>query len=121
MNVAVTEWQGRVSPVFDVAGTVILFDGEGARKRIELPGDCPWSKLCFLRDLQVEVLICGAISRSVDAMANELGMRVNPFVSGDVDAVWAAWKSGTLSEACYSMPGCRRCRRRQGRCGGANQ
>ena len=48
--------------------------------------------------------------------AEALGIRVSPFVSGEVQEVWEAWKNGHLDEACYSMPGCRRCRRRKGEC-----
>lgn len=81
-----------------------------------LPADYPESKLAFLKEQQVDVLICGAISRRVQKYAEELGIRVNPFVSGEVREVWEAWKSGQLDEACYSMPGCRRCRRRNGQC-----
>jgi predicted Fe-Mo cluster-binding NifX family protein len=118
MKVAITEWQGRVAPVFDVSGTVLILDKDGGvdGESVAMPTDCPQSKLAFLKERQVDVLICGAISRRVGEHAEALGMRINPFVSGEVGEVWDAWKKGRLDQACYSMPGCRRCRRRQGRC-----
>ncbi|WP_372808841.1 NifB/NifX family molybdenum-iron cluster-binding protein [Pontiella sp.] len=116
MKAAITEWQGRIAPVFDVSGTVLIYGPDGLEESYSLPMDCPQSKLSFLKERQVDVLICGAISRRVREYAEELGIRVNPFVSGEVGEVWEAWKSGTLDNACYSMPGCRRCRRRNGSC-----
>jgi predicted Fe-Mo cluster-binding NifX family protein len=116
MKVAITEWQGRVSPVFDVAGTVSIHTKNGYEETAHLPHDCPQNKLHLLKDHEIDVLICGAISRRVREYAEELGIRVNPFVSGEVGEVLEAWKSGTLENACYSMPGCRHCRRRQGQC-----
>ncbi len=118
MKVAITEWQGRVAPVFDVSGTVVILDKNGLAEResVAMPTDSPRSKLDFLKEQQVDVLICGAISRRVREQAEALDLRINPFVSGEVGEVWEAWKKGRLDNACYSMPGCRRCRRRQGRC-----
>jgi len=116
MKAAITEWQGRIAPVFDVTGTVLIIEADGQKKSVAMPTDCPQSKLAFLKEQQVGILICGAISRRVREYAEELGIRINPFVSGEVGEVWAAWKSGTLDDACYSMPGCRRCRRRNGQC-----
>ncbi len=103
--------------MFDVAGTALLIETDLEKSEsVIMPADCPQSKLAFLKERQIDVLICGAISRRVREYAEELGIRVNPFVSGEVHDVWEAWKNGRLEEACYSMPGCRRCRRRQGQC-----
>jgi predicted Fe-Mo cluster-binding NifX family protein len=116
MKAAITEWQGRIAPVFDVSGTVMIYGSDGLEESYSMPTDCPQSKLSFLKERHIDILICGAISRRVREYAEELGIRVNPFVSGEVDEVWEAWKNGTLDNACYSMPGCRRCRRRNGQC-----
>ena len=118
MKAAITEWQGRVAPVFDVAGTVLMIEteAEALQKNLQLPPGNPRNKIAFLKEQGVDVLICGAITRRMREYAEEIGIRVNPFVSGEVRDVWEAWKSGKLDDACYSMPGCRRCRRRQGQC-----
>lgn len=119
MKAALTEWQGRIAPVFDVAGTALIIEmvpgGEFREESAAMPTDSPQSKLTFLKEQQIDVLICGAISRRVREQAEALGIRVNPFVSGEVRDVWDAWKNSQLDQACYSMPGCRHCRRRQGR------
>lgn len=102
--------------MFDVAGTVSIHTEDGHETTLPLPIDCPQSKLNFLKDNQIDVLICGAISRRVQEYAESLGIRVNPFISGEVGEVLTAWKNGTLEDARYSMPGCRRCCRRQRHC-----
>ena len=118
MKVAITEWQGRVAPVFDVAGTVLIIETKTGKteETATLPAGNPGSKLVFLTEQGIDVLICGAITRRMREYAEELGIRISPFVSGEIAAVWAAWSTGTLDEACYSMPGCRHCRRRKGHC-----
>ncbi|MDF7806977.1 hypothetical protein P4E94_05965 [Pontiellaceae bacterium B12219] len=118
MKVAITEWQGRVAPVFDVAGTVLILESKTgqALETAPLPLGDPHSKLVYLTERGVHILICGAITRLMLDYAETLGIRISPFVSGEIDEVWTAWRNGTLDEACYSMPGCRRCRRRKGQC-----
>ncbi|MDF7798666.1 NifB/NifX family molybdenum-iron cluster-binding protein [Pontiellaceae bacterium B1224] len=118
MKVAITEWQGRVAPVFDVAGTVLIFETKSGEmlETAALPTLDPRSKLVFLTEQGIHVLICGAITRRMREYAEMLGIRINPFVSGEIEEVWSAWRDGTLDEACYSMPGCRHCRRRKGQC-----
>ncbi|MBN2686257.1 MAG: hypothetical protein JXR40_13335 [Pontiellaceae bacterium] len=123
MKSAITVWQGRVAPVFDVSGTILVFDSTDVdyREELALPGGHPRSKLQFLLDHGIGNLICGAITRRTQELADALGISLYPFVSGSIEEVWAAQKKGTLLNACYSMPGCRRCRRRQGRCGKRNE
>ena len=61
----------------------------------------------------VDVLVCGAISWSLEALLNSNGIRVIPFVCGDVADVVQAFRDDTLKDEQYAMPGC--CRKR--RCG----
>ncbi|MBN2703146.1 MAG: hypothetical protein JXR23_02950 [Pontiellaceae bacterium] len=123
MKSAITVWQGRVAPVFDVSGTIVVFDSADvdSREELALPEGYPLNKLQFLQEHGIGVLICGAITRRTQEQAYALGISLYPFVSGSIEEVWAAQKEGTLMNASYSMPGCRRCRRRQGRCGKRNE
>lgn len=116
MKAAITEWQGRIAPVFDVARTAWIIGDDGEKAAISLPISCPQSKLELLKEHGVTVLICGAISRRVQEYAESLDIRITPFISGEMDEVWDAWRGGTLDNACYSMPGCARCQRRKGQC-----
>ncbi|MBM4164445.1 MAG: dinitrogenase iron-molybdenum cofactor biosynthesis protein [Lentisphaerae bacterium] len=126
MKVAVAMWNGRISPVFDVARQVLLLDvADGrviARHEESLPGDGMQAQAARLADLHAEVLICGAISRPMASTLATTGVRVIPFTAGTVDDVIAAWLVGRLPAPALSMPGCcrqhRRCRRGRAGCEG---
>lgn len=115
-TVAVPEWQGRVSPVFDVAGTLLLVqpekDGqEGSRRTESLGSASAHERARRLRELGVDVLVCGAISRPLEALVAAEGVRVVANICGPTDEVAAAFRDGTLDDGRFAMPGC--CRRRQ--------
>ncbi len=117
MRVALATWNGRISPVFDVARQVLLLDIEEGRAigRHEetLPGTDPQSQAARLTALAPQTLICGAISQPMAAMLAAKGVRVIPFTAGTVEEVLAAWLAGSLPNPTLSMPGCcgrtRRC------------
>lgn len=120
MKAAFSTWDDRIAPVFDVARHVLLIsDGEDAVEEIVLPEGSSNRKVQALAERDVDVLICGAISRPVEGMVHAYNIRLLPFVSGQLDQVVEAWRKGELDEAAYAMPGCcgRRQRRRRGRCG----
>ncbi len=68
------------------------------------------------------MLVCGAISWSLEALLTSHGIRVIPFVCGEVAEVMQAFRDGTLQHPRYAMPGCCRKRRqvRNRRRGGGN-
>jgi len=114
LRIAVPIWNGRVSPVFDVSTRVVMVeDGEGCpvRKEESIPDD-PVAKTEKLAGLGVKVLLCGAVSRHVAGMLDAKGIRVIPFLAGDVDQVLDAFFKGSLPSSDYAMPGC--CGRRRG-------
>ena len=121
MKVALAIWNGRVSPVFDVAKQVLLLDvKEGrvvARHEEALPGTEPQTQADRLAALNAQTLICGAISKAMASLLAVMNIRIIPFTAGDVDVVLAAWLAGNLPDPALSMPGCcgRRRRNRGGR------
>jgi predicted Fe-Mo cluster-binding NifX family protein len=110
MKTAITVWNNRVSPVFDVANQALLFDLDGHRITSEhfliLPHSCTAEKILWLQDAKTEVLICGAISREAHANANNAGIRVYPFIAGDILKVLQAYLAGKLVAGGFAMPGC---------------
>jgi len=124
MQIAIPEWQGRVSPVFDTANRVLLFrfedNLEADRREAQFSGMPPPLRVQRLLDLGVDVLICGAISRPLSEMCVYAGISVIPWVSGSLDEVIQAFLNGGLPSPDYTMPGCcgRRMRGRRGRGGG---
>jgi predicted Fe-Mo cluster-binding NifX family protein len=123
MQVAIPEWEGRVSPVFDTASRMVLLqieDGhEAGRREAQFTGMPPHLRVQRLVDLKIEVLICGAISRPLSAMCLSAGISIIPWVSGSLDEVVKAFLAGALPSPEYTMPGCcgQRMRARRGRNG----
>lgn len=122
MKVAIPEWQGRVSPVFDVARHLMLFESENGQARPSGEIDCetvdPSLRVARLAATGTTVLICGAISRPLEMAVTAAGIQVIAHTCGDVQDVADAYAKGQLTLATYCMPGCgrqqRRCRRRGG-------
>ena len=125
MKVAIPQWQGRVSPVFDVAGKVLVVeirDGtEHARQDIVLDSEDPQLRVARLAQAGTDVLICGAISWPLEMAVSAAGIELIPKTCGDVEQVLAAFACGQLQEDAFLMPGCCgrhrqfRARRRRGR------
>ncbi len=108
-RIAIPHWQGRVSPVFDVAGRVLLADiisGEIIRcGDLQLGAEDPHNRSVLLSSTGVEVLLCGAISCSFELALTAVGIRVRSQICGPIELVLQAYMSGQLD--CYQMPGCR--------------
>ncbi|MCC7174096.1 MAG: NifB/NifX family molybdenum-iron cluster-binding protein [Bryobacterales bacterium] len=118
MKVAIPNWQGRVSPVFDSAGRVLLLDvvdgrEQGREERPLTRTSLPARAAEFL-SLGADVLICGAISAPLEAALASAGVRVVGFVCGPVEEVLAAFLNDGLSGRAFWMPGCGGRRRRFG-------
>ena len=121
MRVAIPRWQGRVSPVFDVAGHLLLVDvadgAEQARRSVMIDAASPRARVLAVTDHAAAVLICGAISAPIEQALLANGVEVISQICGDVEQVLAAFIEGRLGQETFLMPGCcgRRRRLRAGR------
>jgi len=125
MRVAISDYEDRVSPVFDVAAhlTVVEYEKETeiSRSGYQLETLDPYKRAEFLEKLRIDTLICGAISRPLELLLVEKGITVYGRVCGDVAEVLQAFMAGKLSDPCFQLPGCHREGRhhwRRGRCFG---
>ncbi len=117
MKAAFASWNNRIAPVFDVARRVSLVESKagvavGEMQEAQLDG-LPVNKVLRLAELGVGTLVCGAISRPLHVLVDSQGIRVIPFVAGELDEVVRAWLGGDLDGDAFAMPGC--CRRSQHR------
>ncbi|MCE5274234.1 MAG: NifB/NifX family molybdenum-iron cluster-binding protein [Syntrophaceae bacterium] len=121
MKVALSIFNGRISPVFDVSRRILLLelrnDGVIAREEASFEHDEPMHKTSRLAELKVDTLICGAISRPLASAFSACGIKVISFIAGDIQEVINAFMSDGLPAPELTMPGCRRQGRRQ-RCSG---
>lgn len=119
MRVAVPEYQGRIAPVFDCCRRIltVVTTPQGA----ELYGNEDWSVVprilrpFRLKEIAVELLLCGGISCWLEAQIQRYGIQVVPWIAGDVREALEALRNGTILHPQYAMPG--RARRRHCRFG----
>lgn len=119
MNLAIPQWQDRVSPVFDVATHLLLIelsDGrETARREVALETTDPLERARRVAAEQVNVLICGAISWPLELALRSAGVQVIAQTCGRIDEVIRSFLLGELEKEVFRMPGC--CGRRRFRGG----
>lgn len=117
-KIALAVWKNRISPVFDASRTILVLTLERqtviGRELVVFANDNPVHKLRRLRELEIDRLVCGAISRELAQMLSARGIQTLPFVTGAVEEVLAAYLAGDLPNLRFAMPGCRgRCSRRK--------
>ncbi|MCD4691140.1 NifB/NifX family molybdenum-iron cluster-binding protein [bacterium] len=119
MRVGLTVWNGRISPVMDAAGELLVVEctdgGWEAVQRVPL-GQAGHMRIArLIGTLGLDALVCGAVSRRFGAMLADQQMTLIAWVTGEVDTVLGALMNGTLQDECYRMPGCGRAGRGAGR------
>jgi len=119
MKIAIPQWQDRVSPVFDVAASLLVVDmadgREEARVTVELTAMDPLRRAQQVASLSPDVLICGAVSWPLEMALTSAGVRVIPQICGGIGEVLEAFANGDLGQDRFLMPGC--CGRRRMRGG----
>ena len=124
-RIALPVWDGRISPVFDTARHLRIVemrneehvsDREELLRRKDLFG-----RATRLQELNVDTLICGAVSRPLANLIAASGIELISFVTGEVNEVLRAYHAGRLGDPQFLMPGCLRRGRRRRRCGRSAQ
>jgi predicted Fe-Mo cluster-binding NifX family protein len=112
MKTAFTHWENRIAPVFDTARQLHIIETEAGQivgeTRETLFETLIVQKALRLVELEIHTLVCGAISRPIQELIAAYGIRVIPFVAGDLHGVIRAWLNGNLARGAFAMPGCRR-------------
>jgi len=110
MKIAIPEYRGRVSPVFDTCQRILVF--QIANRGVPIPlGGHDWSYLPLpiranrLRQMGIDVLLCGGISGWLARQIECLGIRLIPWLAGEVHPVLDAFVVGSLPDRRFAMPG----------------
>ena len=110
MKIALTVWEQRISPVFDVASTVALYDETDGTliKDIELDFSSmgAFEKVIELAKINTGTIICGAVSRPVSCLAESYGIEIYSFITGEESTVIKAYSEGLITDEKLRMPGC---------------
>jgi len=95
--------------VFDFAQQLLIVDFEGndelERKEYTLENVPPLIRTSRLLRLNVQVLICGAISSSLASLVSNYGIKIIPSICGDIDEVLNAYITGSLAAPRFRLPG----------------
>jgi len=79
---------------------------ETSRSKVELKDKSLLVRAAKLKDLSVNVLVCGAISQDLAQMVTTSGIQILPYVTGRVGDVLQAYLNGKLVQPEFTMPGC---------------
>jgi predicted Fe-Mo cluster-binding NifX family protein len=113
MKIAMPVCGNRLSTVFDAADELLMVEtGPGVtpgQSRSRWKEDTLIARTAQIRESDVQILICGALSGSVARMLNAAGIRVIPFIRGTVDEILEAFCNETLSGRHFFLPGCTPC------------
>jgi len=122
MRIVIPNTENRVSLLFDSASSIRvidLIDGkissqiEKSMKELSF-----FQRLNCLLSLRTETIICGAISRPLKDILISSGIKVVPWVKGEIPEILSAFHEGKLENSNFIMPGqCikKRCLFRRGR------
>ena len=118
MKVAIPIFQGRISPAFDWCREMLVVEldanrHEVSRNETKFEDSSPSGRARLLRELGVDVLLCGGISAQLACLIESSRAEVVPWVAGEVDTVLEAYLKGNVLQPEFMMPG--RCCGRGGR------
>ena len=109
MNIAISIWEDKISPLLDTASKLLIIENETQKEspRYEvylLKQDI--SKKCrFMQSLNIDVLICGGVSRQFSEMLKASGIEVISGISGPARDVLEAYQQGKPLHSEFLMPG----------------
>jgi len=87
MKIAIPLFTNRISPRFDFAPALGLFNIEGEKiidsREISCEGWNDGERVSKLRELEVDTLICGAMPNYLLGLLNHSGIKVIPWVAGN--------------------------------------
>jgi len=100
MQVALTVWEGRISPLFDATRMLLVAEVKG-RRIVEKHYECfdcdsAIARAARLSDLGVNILICNGISESFANLIEAQGIKLIPFSSGNAEEVLDAYLTNTI-------------------------
>ncbi len=123
MIIALSVYNNRIAPVFDVASqlrVIKVCDGKVVgEEQFNLPVEKPLERAIKIHQLGVKLLICGAVSEEAKSFLDMYKIKTVAFIAGNIEEIISSWILKKFSAVDYSMPGCRKrknCGQRMRRC-----
>ena len=124
MKIAITVWNGRISPLFDSASNVLIYESvreaEFSKEQIIFDGQSIEAKAIILLQNGIDLLICGAVSCEAERILSQKGIAVYAYLSGEAEEIMTMIKTNSPLYDKFAMPGCtrkRHCGKIHHRCG----
>jgi predicted Fe-Mo cluster-binding NifX family protein len=118
MKIAIPVFEDRISPRFDFAPGFGLYDIEGERitasREISCEGWSDGERVSRLKGFGIDTLICGGLPGFLENTLTNSGIRVIPWVAGNVRDVLSLFLRGGLNSGmviCAGRGKGRRCKR----------
>ena len=115
MKIAIPVFENRISPRFDFAPGFGLYDIEGKRitgsREIFCEGWSDIERVAKLKGFAVDILICGGLPGYLQSILIKSGIKVIPWIAGNVSDALSLFLRGRLNAGMVICPG-----RRKRRC-----
>ena len=109
MRIAISIWGDKISPLLDAASKLLIIENESqeesSRYEVHLLKQDISKKCRFIQSFDIDVLICGAVSRQFLEMLKASGIEVISGISGPARDVLEAYQQGKLLHSKFFMPG----------------
>lgn len=109
MKAALTVWENRISPVFDAAQMFLIAEISNCMvlttRHEPFDPEVPSRVADRLQELNVSVLICGAISEVPANMIESRSIKLIPFISGNAEDILGHYAKGLPIIPTFLMPG----------------
>ncbi len=110
MRIAVSIWEDKVSPLLDTASKLLVIENalqrEISRFEVYLLEQDISQRCHFIRGLNINVLICGGVSRQLSGLLEASGINVISGISGPAKDIIESYLQETLGDSTFFMPGC---------------
>ena len=108
MRIAIPVCGNNISPVLDTATTLLILDTgkirSKSRKRTFLTERNISKRYFRIKRLDIDTLICAAVSRSLANLLEASGIKLIQGISGIVEDILTDYSSGKLTQPKYLIP-----------------
>lgn len=108
MKLGISVWNNKISPVFDAAQTLRIFEIEGVRvefkRDVDISSGNLVSKASRIVDTGVKTIICGAVSRQLSLFLKNHGVKLISWIRGDIKKVLNAYIKKDLLVPDFFLP-----------------
>lgn len=110
MRVCLATYGERMASLLETASELRFFESRAgeldSRGFTPMPQGGPIALAETLHAAGIRTLVCGAVSEHYTEHLHRAGIRLSPWIAGNVDRVLQAWQAGQLEQ--LAMPGRRR-------------